>query len=384
MTGTATGRDILETARSLKEEAVSFLGDLVNINSWSKNPAGINQVGEVIREKLGSGYVHRPVTDDEGVNHHIFESGVRNSSAILLAGHLDTVFAPGFEGRPFGVSGENILGPGTADMKGGVVVIIYALEILSRLGLLAPVPVRIFLNGDEELGSPRSAPYLASLASQTSDALVFECGGLSGEVVHSRRGVARFRLDVTGSPRHAGVKSGPKASAIVELARMVLELEQLNEMGQGIMCNVGVISGGVQTNIVPDQAHAMFEVRYWETAQENQVRSRIREIVNGFMPDGCSAELVTLHSRPAWSGEKASAQLLDKVREAAGELGQEVPLEKRGGSSDANILAAYGVPTVDGLGPVGDLDHSPEEYIVADSLVERIALTALLLLKLSE
>jgi len=299
-----------------------------------------------------------------------------------MIGHIDTVFPPDSPFVKFEAHGDRLRGPGTADMKGGITVMIFALRVLEELGVLSKIPVQCLINGDEEIGSPHSLPLIRNMAPKAAFGLVFEAGGLNGEVVIARRGIRRFKLIVTGKARHAGVKEGPKDSAIEELARMILALEALNDQEKGISINVGKISGGIDTNIVPDNATALFEFRFWDSDAEKEVLDRIEQIVANPVNPGCSAECKCHHQRPAGCPIKGTDGLYEQTRKAAEELDQTLSRERRGGTSDANFLVSMGVPTLDGLGPVGDLDHSPEEYILTESLFERIELTTLLLMKL--
>jgi len=209
--------------------------------------------------------------------------------------------------------------------------------------------------------------------------LVFECGGLEGEVVKARRGIRRYKLTVSGKARHAGVKEGPKASAIMELSSMILALEALNDVKSGVSINVGRISGGTVTNMVPDHAEAYFEFRFWNRTTEEKTLEEIKSIIETPVNPGCHAVIECHHQRPAGCPVEGTDEIYRAVLKAARALEQEVGQEKRGGTSDANFLTDEGVPTLDGMGPIGDLDHSEDEYILKESLFERISLTALLL-----
>ncbi|UCG39500.1 MAG: M20/M25/M40 family metallo-hydrolase [bacterium] len=374
---------IRQGVKASRRETFDLLRSLVEVNSYSGNAQGVNRVGELVLEKLPGSLDCSFRTGDNGVRHHILTGPCPGDRRILLLGHLDTVFPPDAPPFPFRVAGSRVHGPGTADMKGGVVVMVQALRLLDGLELLHRIPVTAFLNGDEEVGSPFSGGVISEMAGGVSACLVFECGGLGGEVVTTRRGVARFTLTVTGRARHAGVKEGPKASAIEEMARLILALEGLNDHEKGISLNVGTVAGGRANNIVPDLANAGFEVRFWEAEAEKQVMERIEGIVAGVATPGCAASLQAMHRRPGMVPVPGSDGLLTLLRQAARELGLEVGTQSRGGASDGNFLSEAGVPVVDGLGPVGDLDHSHDEYIEEESLHQRIELTALLLARLA-
>jgi len=302
---------------------------------------------------------------------------------IILLGHLDTVYPPGSGSVSFKRKGSRIVGPGTADMKGGVVVMVQALRLLDMLGFLDRIPLECLFSGDEETGSAFSSGLIRDMANGVSWGLVFECGGLSGEIVNRRRGVRRYELVVTGKARHAGVKEGPKSSALVEMARQILALEGLNDHDRGIAVNVGTAEGGTATNVVPDHARVKFEIRFWDEEAEVYTVKRMREVTSRAAADGCGVSLRELNRTPCMVPAGGAGELVRMAKAAAGELGQQVDVEKRGGASDGNLLSSLGIPVIDGLGPSGDLDHSPDEYIVEKSLYDRIELTALLLCRLA-
>ena len=374
---------ILECAAFRREQALQLLETLVKVNSYWGNPNGVNQVGDLVLDQIPFSIKQDVSTDGNGVRHHLLTGPSREKNKILLVGHLDTVFPPDSETTPYSFDNEKIVGPGTADMKGGIVVMVQALRILDELGLLEQIPLKIFMNGDEEVGSPFSSGIIRGLAQEASCGLIFECGSLGNQVVVGRRGVIRFNLEATGQARHAGVKEGPKASAIVELSRLILSLEDLNDHDRGISINVGTVHGGEANNIVPDLARASFEFRFRDSEDEKEVLEKIQSIVSSVTTPGCGAAIETLHRRPCMVQVPGTEKLVSILKETASELGQKVDTDERGGASDGNFLSEMGVPVLDGLGPVGDMDHSAEEYIVEQSLYERIELTALLLCKLA-
>jgi glutamate carboxypeptidase len=373
---------IRDRVQDLRQEVLPFLRELVEINSYSRNYEGVNRAGEMVSQAMPAGLGRRVQTDRNGVRHHILENRGAEGEAVVMVGHVDTVLPPNSSPGGYEERDGLICGPGTADMKGGIAVMVFALRILDEMGMLAGLPVRVLVNGDEEIGSPHSARLVRELGQDASFGLVFECGGLDGQVVYYRRGIRRFRLTVTGKARHAGVKTGGKASAIVELSRMILALEAMNDDDSGVTINVGKISGGTASNVVPDRARASFEFRFWDDEMEERIMERIQGIVRDVRCPECGAKLICHHRRPAGCPVDGTDRLYARVARAARQLGQKVGKEKRGGTSDANFLIAEGVATVDGLGPVGDLDHSPDEYIVEESLYDRIALTALVLANL--
>lgn len=370
---------VTAAVEGLRGEIFSFLKSAVDVNSHSRNPAGINRVGQMVVDLMPHCLEHRVVVDEKGVNHHIFSNRSDNGSPVALVGHLDTVFPPDSPFQDFSDLGDRFQGPGTADMKGGIAVLVFALRVLDDLGWLSNIPLRCMINGDEEIGSPHSEALIREMAKGAACGLVFECGGLKGEMVSARRGIRRYKLTVTGQARHAGVKGGPKSSALVELSRIVLALEDLNNAEAGVSVNVGRLLGGTATNIVPDYAEAYFETRFWDTEEEKQVVARIEEVAGEASTPGCSTKLRCHHQRPAGRWVDGQDDLQALVSESADSLGQVISFEKRGGASDMNFLTDEGVPALDGLGPVGDRDHTRDEFIFKESLIDRTALTVLTL-----
>jgi len=374
--------DIRERVRNRRSEILTLLEEMVAINSYSRNYEGINLVGDLVRRNMPTGLDHRVTTDRNGVNHHLYWTGVEQKGKnIALLGHVDTVFPPDSESRRYEEKQDRIFGAGITDMKAGVAVIVSALGILNDMKLLGSIPFKCLINGDEEIGSSHSQPLIKELTRWASFGLVFEGGGRGNEVVYARRGIRRFKLTVTGEAQHAGVWDGPKASAILELARMIQTLEALNDKERGISLNVGKISGGTTTNVIPDLATASFEYRFWDGKAEKQTLVQIRDIVDHPENPMTTATVNCHHRRPAGGPIDGTEMLYNMVRDTALELGQDVGKERRGGTSDANFMVDGGVPTLDGMGPSGALDHSSEECIIRESLFERTELLVFLMAK---
>ena len=264
-------------------------------------------------------------------------------------------------------------------MKGGLAVIVGALWALDSLNRLPEIPLMLAFNGDEEIGSPRSGELLMELARSCRLGLVFECGGPQGSVVTSRRGLQRYRLQITGEAGHAGNQQGVKRSALVELAHSILELEAMNDPEAGLSVNVGIASGGSAANVIPGKAEAEFEVRFSEQSQNDEIQEKIRALTNSPYHSSLMVQVALSHSRPVMTLTSATARLYQEAARIAGGIQISLSEESRGGASDANLLAASGLPTIDGLGPVGEMDHSANERITKDSLFQRVELLVHLL-----
>ena len=369
---------------SLKEDLLVLLDELVAINSYSHNAEGVNQVAEEVGGALPSPLALKRVTTSNKEKIWICHCGPSGENPILLVGHLDTVFPPGTFDHGMISQDPYLCGPGVADMKGGLAVILGALWGLDRLKVLPQIPLMLALNGDEEIGSPNSGPKLEELARSCRFGFVFECGGPDGSVVTSRRGLRRYSLIIKGKAGHAGNIQAAKQSAVVELAQQILKLEALNDLEAGLSVNVGRVKGGTATNIVPAEAEAELEVRFLNQERGDEVEDRIQKLANSSQEFGIETNLIKGRARPPMEHIPGTAQLFQQVVQVAARNQMNLSEESRWGASDANLLTAVGLPTIDGLGPVGEMDHSEDERIVKDSLFQRVELLVHLLWNLKD
>jgi len=373
---------VKKAVESFQDDLLTLLDKIVAINSYSHNTQGVAQVAQELSKSLPSPLTleSTKISHDEVV--WICRHGPTNELPILLVGHLDTVFPPGSFDSGVVAHGPHLLGPGVADMKGGVVVILGALWVLDRLGFLPRISLILAFNGDEEIGSPSSAQKLGELARTSRLGLVFECGGPEGSVVTSRRGLDRYRLEIHGEAGHSGTHQGRKESAVVELAQQILKLEALNDPKSGISLNVGRIKGGAAVNIIPAEAEAELEVRFFEEQKGKEIEKRIRTFLKSTPQSKMRNILTKRHGRPAMVCTPTISNLYQAAARTAKKIDLALPEEARGGASDANFLAATNLPTLDGLGPVGEMDHSKNERILKNSLFQRVELLVHLLWEL--
>jgi glutamate carboxypeptidase len=308
--------------------------------------------------------------------------GPPGGARVLLIGHLDTVFDPGTVAtRPFRMEDGVAHGPGVTDMKSGLLAGLYALKALigERGGL--PFERLVFVaNPDEEIGSPTSTPHIRALAADVDVALVLECARANGDIVSSRKGIMDIRLHVKGRAAHAGVEPEKGRSAILEAARIVEDLHALNGRWPGVTVNVGVIGGGTRPNVVPEACRLEVDVRATSREALEVAEAELRRVAEATEVDDTTVEF-DLMAR-WWPMEKLerSGRLVDHARTLAQVLGFEVKDTATGGASDANTTSGMGIPSLDGLGPIGGNDHSPAEYLDVDSIVPRTTLLAGLLL----
>lgn len=382
----------LERLRAVAEAARDdFLADLehiVNIDSGSYTKPGVDAVADVIADRLESlgASVERHAGGRSGDTIVGSFADPGGGPQVLLLGHMDTVFEPGTAAaRPFVIRGDRASGPGICDMKGGLLVGIHALRALRAVadspgtGWL-PVGRLIFIaNSDEEIGSPSSERLIREHASHSDAALVLEAARPNGDIVSSRKGQMDVRVDIVGRAAHSGVEPELGRSAVVEAAHQVIAIDALDRQIAGATVNTGVVRGGTRPNIVADEASIEIDVRAEDRAHLEDIEAAIRRIAAApTVPDVQARVEVTARQWPMRK-TAASARLVEHAIGVAAASGYGLNDTATGGSSDANTIAAMGIPTIDGLGPVGGRDHSPNEYIELESVVQRTALLAGLL-----
>ncbi len=394
--------ELVALRRELQSTLPGYLDDLarlVNVDCGSYTKPGVDRVGRwtaAFLEDLGADVstVAQAALGDVVVAH--FAGGDRDRVAsarsrpaqLLCIGHLDTVFEEGTVAqRPYRVANGRALGPGVSDMKAGLLLGLYALRAVRALGRRGelrgadPLEGLTFVaNPDEEIGSPVSSPVIRDLAATTDVAFVLEGARANGDIVSRRKGLVDLRISVVGRAAHAGVEPDKGRSAVLEAAHKAIALHALSGRWDGVTCNVGVLHGGTRPNIVPDAAELHVDLRSPTRAALEAAEAAVREIcATSTIPDtSASIEERARH----WPMEKlpGTARLVAHAQAIAGRLGFEVEDAATGGASDANTTAGLGVPTLDGLGPIGGLDHAPGEYVEIDSIVPRATLFAALLL----
>jgi glutamate carboxypeptidase len=291
---------------------------------------------------------------------------------LLLLGHVDTVWPRGtLETMPWRVDGGRAYGPGSYDMKAGLVVM---LEAIRRAETARPL--RVVLTADEEIGSPTGRDVLTRAADGAAAAFVVEPPNSKGNLKTARKGLGRFCITITGRSAHAG-DPNEGASAIVELARLTLRLHALTDPARGVTVNVGVVAGGTRENVVAAEASLWLDIRAPTSAE----RDRLDEILHTLEPEtpGTSLVLDGRWTRPPLERSEGSAILFARAREHGRALGLELREVSAAGGSDGNLVGALGVPVLDGLGAQGGGAHAPDEHVLVDSLPVRAELLAALL-----
>lgn len=370
----------------------SYLDDLrrlVDIDCGSYTPEGVNDVARWVASflsELGADIDIRP--DPEGRYGNTVVGTFRGQPGgvrLLLIGHMDTVFDPGTVAeRPFRIDGATAYGPGVTDMKSGLLAGLYALKaIIGEVGGLPFERLTFIANPDEEIGSPSSAGHIRELAADVDACLVLECARANGDIVSARKGILDTRLTVHGRAAHAGVEPEKGRSAILEASRLIRDLHALNGRWPGVTVNVGKIAGGTRPNVVAERCDLEVDVRSTNAEGLDAVETAVREVAAATeVPDVTVDTHIMVSWRPMEKLAR-SGRLVEHAQTVAGQLGFAVRDTSTGGASDANTTSGMGVPSLDGLGPIGGNDHSPSEYLDIDSIVPRTALLAGLMLTIA-
>jgi glutamate carboxypeptidase len=383
----------LEAIRGrLAADLPAYLEDLqrlVDTDCGSYTPEGVDEIGRWVASflvELGADIEIRP--DPEGRFGKTVVgtfSGQIGAPRVLLIGHMDTVFDPGTAAaRPFRIDGGVAHGPGVTDMKSGLLAGLYALKaIIAEVGGLPFERVTFLANPDEEVGSPSSSAHIRAIAADADAALVLECARANGDIVSARKGILETRLIVHGRAAHAGVEPEKGRSAILEASRLIRDLHALNGRWPGVTVNVGKIAGGTRPNVVAERCELEVDVRATTGANLDAVAAAVREVaVATEIPDVTVEPQVKVAWRPMEKLAR-SGLLVEHAQDVAQRLGFEVRDAATGGASDANTTSGMGVPSLDGLGPIGGNDHAPAEYLEVDSIVPRTAMLAGLLLAIA-
>ncbi len=368
-------------AQRRAEEYLRDLTRLVNLDSGTLDVHLVNEVGHELAAMLERGGWRVERRPAPGFGDHLVATlpgdGRRR---VMLLGHFDTVYPAGTAAlRPLAVREGRAYGPGVLDMKGGLVLGIHAVELLAGFSDLARPDLVFVLNSDEEVGSPTSRQLIEETA-RTADAIyVLEPGREPGGVLVTRKGVGMYTVTIHGRAAHAGAAPQDGRSAVLELAHKTVQWHQLNDLDKGTTVNVTVVRGGTRRNVIPERATAEIDVRVPSRDEAIRVDQAIREIAaRSWVPD-TRAEVSGGLNRPPMEKQAGTLPLLELARAIVASMALEFAELTSGGGSDGNFTAALGVPTLDGLGPIGRGPHSPEEYIELESLPARLALLAALI-----
>jgi len=373
---------IVKWMDSNSDEMVEFLKGLVLLESPSDVPESQSAVQELLATALTDVGLDVHHLEGERTGGHLLaraKGRVNHSESQLMIGHSDTVWPLGtLEELPVEIEGGTLSGPGVFDMKGGLTQIVFALKALSALGLepaLAPV---VFINSDEEIGSPESIAHVRGLAQEVERVFVLEPAmGPRGVIKTARKGVGRFTLTLTGKPAHAGLDPEAGASAILELSYLIQKLHALNDRERGVSVNVGVIDGGVRPNVVAPKSTAVVDVRVPTMADGQRIERAIQSLE--VETPGVTLEVHGRIGTPPLERTPRNRALWDAARAVGAAMGLSLEDGMAGGGSDGNTTSQFAA-TLDGLGPIGDGAHARHEHVRISGLVERCGLLAGLLM----
>lgn len=392
--------DLIALINKNSMQMVEQLHQFCSINSGTGNLSGLARMASLLEES------YKPIADDieykslpeQSV---IDMSGIKTTQAygnslfirkrpqlkrrILLSGHMDTVYS---ETNPFQnlttIDQNTINGPGVADMKGGLIVMLHALSVFEKTDFAKDMGWDVLINTDEEAGSPSSRYLYDEISSNYGAGLVYEPAMTpSGTLAKNRKGSGKLTLIATGKSAHAGRSFDEGRNAICYLAEVVTAIHALNGKKNGITINIGKFAGGEALNVVPDKAVTMLDIRITQIDDEHWVRNELDKIMKRFSRSGYSLTIHGIFGRPVKRVTKATERLFSRIQQIGEQIGLTIDWKDSGGCCDGNNLAQHGLPVIDTLGVRGGNIHSSEEYILLDSLPERTALSTLLLIDLA-
>ena len=361
-----------------------LLREMVLIQSSSYNKKGIDRVVALIQSAFKNNKVFCQIVEQKTFGNHLVVRSFHKSpprTQVLLVGHMDTVFPEDTTFNWYKEDKNNSYGPGVIDMKGGLIAGIFAIKALEFAGLLEKIPITFFFNSDEEIGSISSRKLIENEAINSAFAFVLEAGGRAGEVVTGRKGNISAKLDIKGKAGHAAFAGKDKASTILELAHKTIAFESLNDHKRGITVNVGKIKGGIGSNTVPENSTAFIDFRFSSAEDKKDLEGKIKDIIKKQHTPNTSCKVEILTSRLPMNQCTANKELFAKVKDVAKSLNLPLKEEFRPGVSDANFIAHQNIPVIDGLGPIGGKDHSDDEYMIKESLLQRTVLLACSIIK---
>ncbi|HUA22367.1 MAG TPA: M20 family metallopeptidase [Bryobacteraceae bacterium] len=362
---------------------IALIRELVECESPSDHPQPVNRFVDLLASRVEGAANVRTLPGGRFGRHLRCEFRLAGAKAeegqILVLAHSDTVWPLGtLAHMPFRQEKGRLWGPGVLDMKSGIAMLLYAVRTLRVLE--APVRRNIVfqVNSDEEMGSESSRAFTEEAARHSAVVLVVEPGtGLKGKLKTARKGIGDYTVTVKGRASHAGVDFEAGASAIVELARQIQRIASFTRLKQGITVNPGVIAGGTRSNVVAEEARAEVDFRIARTKDSAALDKKFRALKA--VDKRCSIRVEGGLNRPPLERTPAIAKLFQTARGFAKELGVTLQESMSGGGSDGNFTAALGVPTLDGLGGVGEGAHAANESILIDRIADRTALLAMLL-----
>ena len=391
---------LLSILDSQQQNMLDATIELAEINSGSFNAAGVNKVSKRLRvmaASLGGKQEILELSPFEAVNNQgeLVQHSLGNALRIrkrpeapvqvFLCGHMDTVFAIDHPFQSVNWLDKNTInGPGVTDLKGGILIMLKALDVLEQSPWADQIGWEILFNPDEEIGSPGSAPLICEAAKRVHLGMIFEPSMPDGSLAGQRKGSGNFSVISHGKAAHSGREHHLGRNAIRALCDFVSTMDDLNGQRDGVTFNPGFIHGGGAVNIVPDCCVHKFNIRINQPNDEQWCQEQLRQIIDQInLREGIQLQLHGGFTRKPKILTPANQKLFDLVTAFGKELGMDIDVKASGGCCDGNNLAAAGIPNIDTLGVHGGAIHSAQEYLLVDSLVPRAKLSAALLLSLA-
>jgi glutamate carboxypeptidase len=373
---------LLDYCRDHRDWLLELIHTLVSIESPTDDKSAVDHCGAALAERLrelGAAVSSVPQTS---AGDHLLARFGQGSRQVLVIGHFDTVWPFGQLARmPIRQEAGRLHGPGVLDMKAGIALGMLATRAVLALAPLADARITMLWTTDEETGSDTSRALIEAEARQSEAVLVLEPALAGGALKTARKGVGQYELTVHGVSAHAGVDPRKGVNAIRELALQILAVDAIRDLDRGISVNVGVVAGGTRSNVVPELASASVDVRAETLADADTVDRRMRALT-AQMP-GARLDVSGGFNRPPMERSAGVVRLFEAAHACAAEIGVVLEEGATGGASDGNFTAALGVPTLDGLGAVGDGAHALHEHVEVDGLPTRAAIIAGLLYRLT-
>lgn len=357
---------------------VVLLKRLVESESPSNDKTAVDRVGAIVVEevtRLGARVEIQPQTE---TGDHIVARWGEGEGGLLLMNHMDTVFPVGtLTNMPFYEKDGKIFGPGTLDMKGGIVIALNAIAGLRAARQMPHCPITALFTSDEETGSHTSRALIERLAVGASLVLVLESGLLDGSLKTWRKGTGGFKVKVRGIAAHAGGDHEKGRNAIEELAHQIIAIQRMTDYSKATTLNVGIVRGGMAVNVVPNEAEVEVDMRVMQPGEDERIMAAMQALEP--VLEGTTIEVTGGLNRPPMPFDETMKATFEKAQAISAKIGITLKAGGSGGASDANFVAPLGIPVLDGLGAIGEGLHSEREYILTSSLLERAKLLAVLM-----